>query len=555
MDNYAEQIVKRENTSSESTKKIGIIAAVIIICIILGLVFIFTIGTFISLIALILAAGAVYGSYILLEGLNVEYEYIMTNGELDVDKIIAKKKRKSLISIDLTKLEGFGKYSENIKVMIRCKFVYAVLSGALLLQSTDALSQTQRTMTVSELFSLVETGSRQLRAQKSEVDVAHHAISEAKSRRLPDVNASLSVSYNGNVLMTDRDFSNAKGITQPHFGNSFALEAQQMVYAGGAINTGIRLAELQKEQAETGVALSRSQQRFMALGQYLDLVKLSNGMKVYDSNIALTEKLIADIKAKHEEGIALRNDVTRYELQMESLKLGLRKLQDQRSVLNHQLCNTLGLTSDVVIMPDTAELKTASDNGNEADWQSRASVSSPLLRQSKLGVDMAQQQLRMAKSDLMPKVVVFATDNFSGPFTYDLPPIDNNFNIWYVGIGIKYSLSSLFKGNKTVRKAKAQIVQSNENHAVTAESVDNQMQQAYTLYRQSFVELRTQQKSVELAAQNYQVVSDRYMSQMALITDMVDASNIKLNAELQEVDARIGTIYAYYKMKYIAGEI
>ena len=97
--------------------------------------------------------------------------------------------------------------------MIRCKFVYAVLSGALLLQSTDALSQTQRTMTVSELFSLVETGSKQLRAQKSEVDVAHHAISEAKSRRLPDVNASLSVSYNGNVLMTDRDFSNAKGIT------------------------------------------------------------------------------------------------------------------------------------------------------------------------------------------------------------------------------------------------------------------------------------------------------------------------------------------------------
>lgn len=293
----------------------------------------------------------------------------------------------------------------------------------------------------------------------------------------------------------------------------------------------------------------------MALGQYLDLIKLSNGMKVYDSNIALTEKLIADIKAKHEEGLALRNDVMRYELQMESLKLGLRKLQDQRSVLNHQLCNTLGLTSDVVIMPDTAELKTASDNGNEADWQSRAAVSSPMLRQSKLGIDMAQQQLRMAKSDLMPKVVVFATDNFSGPFTYDLPPIDNNFNIWYVGIGIKYSLSSLFKGNKTVRKAKAQIVQSNENHAVTAESVDNQMQQAYTLYRQSFVELRTQQKSVELATQNYQVVSDRYMSQMALITDMVDASNIKLNAELQEVDARIGTIYAYYKMKYIAGEI
>lgn len=439
--------------------------------------------------------------------------------------------------------------------MIRCKFIYAVLSCALFFMSTDALSQTRCTMTLGELFSLVETGSRSLRASKAEVDVAHQAIAEAKSQRLPDISASLSVSYNGNVLMTDRDFTNARGITQPHFGNSFALEAQQVVYAGGAVNTGIRLAELQKEQAETGVALSRSRQRFMALGQYLDLVKLSNGMKVYGSNIALTEKLIADIKAKHEEGLALRNDVTRYELQMETLKLGLRKLQDQLSVLNHQLCNTLGLPSDVVIIPDTTELKAYADNTNEADWQNRAAVSSPLLRQSGLGVEMARQQLRMAKSELMPKVAVFATDNFSGPFTYDLPPIDNNFNIWYVGIGIKYSLSSLFKSNKTVRKAKAQIVQCNESHAVTAETVDNQMQQAYTLYRQSFVELRTQQKSVELATQNYQVVSDRYMSQMALITDMVDASNIKLNAELQEVDARIGTIYAFYKMKYIAGEI
>ncbi|CCY02451.1 outer membrane efflux protein [Prevotella sp. CAG:924] len=178
-----------------------------------------------------------------------------------------------------------------------------------------------------------------------------------------------------------------------------------------------------------------------------------------------------------------------------------------------------------------------------------------MLRQSRLGIDMAQQQVRMAKSELLPKVMVFATDNFSGPFTYDLPPVDNNFNIWYVGIGIKYSLSSLFKGNKTVRKAKAQLIESNQSHAVAAETVDNQMQQAYTLYRQSFVELRTQMKSVELAAQNYRVVNDRYMSQMALITDMIDASNIKLNAELEEVNARIGTIYAYYNMKFIAGEI
>lgn len=60
---------------------------------------------------------------------------------------------------------------------------------------------------------------------------------------------------------------------------------------------------------------------------------------------------------------------------------------------------------------------------------------------------------------------------------------------------------------------------------------------------------------MELARQNYQVVNNRYLNQLALITDMIDATNMKLDAELGEVDARINIAYAYYKMKYIAGQL
>ena len=74
-------------------------------------------------------------------------------------------------------------------------------------------------------------------------------------------------------------------------------------------------------------------------------------------------------------------------------------------------------------------------------------------------------------------------------------------------------------------------------------------------YQQTYVELETQRKSVELAQQNYDVMNARYLSQLALVTDMVDASNLKLNAELSEVDARINIVYAYYRKKYVAGEI
>lgn len=423
-----------------------------------------------------------------------------------------------------------------------------------MLCAADAAAQTQRSMTIDELFALVETGSKTLRMQKTGVDVAIRGIEEARSRRLPDINASLAASYNGNVLMTDRDFGNARGLSQPHFGNSFALEAQQVVYAGGAISSGIRLAELQRAQSENTVEMTRNQMRFIALGQYLELLKLENGIKVYDSNIALTEKLIADIKSRQAQGMALKNDVTRYELQMESLKLGKRRLEDQKSIMNHQLCNTIGLENTVVVPSMTLD-NMEDDNLMEKDLQAEAAGNSPQIRQAALGVKMAEQQLKLAKSEMLPKVAIVAADNFTGPFNYDIPPIDKNFNVWYVGVGVKYSISSLFKSNKSVRKAKEQLRQSHDTHAMAGEAVDNSMQQAYTMHRQAFAELHTQQKSVELAQQNYTVVNNRYLNQLALITDMIDASNIKLNAELQEINARINIAYTYYNIRYVAGSI
>ena len=292
----------------------------------------------------------------------------------------------------------------------------------------------------------------------------------------------------------------------------------------------------------------------MALGQYLDLFKIQNRVQVYEQNIALTRRLIDDIRAKQEQGMALKNDVTRYELQMETLRLGLRRLQDEQAILNHQLCNTLGL-NDVSILPDTTIVNAIFSQDSQQHWQQTALASSPQLEQSLLSTRMAEQQLRLAKSEMLPTVALVAADNLSGPFTYDLPPIDKNINYWYVGIGVRYSLSSLWKQDKKVRQAVTGVQRSHWQQQVVAESLDNQVQQAWTLWQQTYADLDTQRKSVQLARQNYQVVNERYLNQLALITDMLDASNIRLNAELQEVDARINIIYAYYKLKYIAGTL
>lgn len=57
--------------------------------------------------------------------------------------------------------------------------------------------------------------------------------------------------------------------------------------------------------------------------------------------------------------------------------------------------------------------------------------------------------------------------------------------------------------------------------------------------------------NVELANENYRLVSHRYENELALLTDLLDAAHTKLNADLSLADARINVLYHYYKMKYV----
>lgn len=189
-----------------------------------------------------------------------------------------------------------------------------------------AQAQTELRLSIDEMFRMIDQRNSSIKADRTAVEAAGEGIKAARSQRLPDISTQLNFSYIGNALLTDRDFGNGVGCKTPHFGNQFLLDVQQTIYAGGAIDAGVRLAELGAEQARLQLALSEQNQRFIALAQYLDLEKVAHREEVLSKNIVLTERLIANIREKQQQGVALKNDITRYELQLETQKLSLTKL-------------------------------------------------------------------------------------------------------------------------------------------------------------------------------------------------------------------------------------
>lgn len=113
MDTFKEYIVKKELTNSEKLSRlfIGIAAAALGSCL-----FMLTFGTTLQLLGLLAAALCLYGGWQMIVKFFVEYEYILTNYDLDIDKIINQSKRKRLCTIDLHKITEYGKIDESFEM-------------------------------------------------------------------------------------------------------------------------------------------------------------------------------------------------------------------------------------------------------------------------------------------------------------------------------------------------------------------------------------------------------------------------------------------------------
>lgn len=418
-------------------------------------------------------------------------------------------------------------------------------------EPAGATSDTLR-LTLTDVFTRIENENQTMSMLRTAQEGAEEGIKSAKNARYPEINAELNVSYIGDCFLTDRNFSNYTKAPSPHFGNGFTLEAQQVVYAGGAVNAAVKMAEHEGHMSEAVISKSRQGLRLMAAGEYLDLFRTDNSIKVYKENIALTTKLIEEINARREQGLALAADVTRYELRLEMLKLDLVRLQNTREIMNYRLVNSLGLPEETVISSILGDDEDMRDRSRQ-NWQEIAADASPEMKVSGIKADMALTRQKLVRSERLPKIAVVAYENFNGPITFEIPPIDKNLNLWYVGLGIRYNFSSLYKSGHKLKQAAIEVRQAEQAKNVTEENLRNDVQKAYADYMQSYVELETSEKSLQLADENYERIHDRYMEQLVLVTDMLDAFNMKLDAELGVSAANAEIQYRLCCLRYAAG--
>lgn len=111
-DVFMEQIVKKQKEGKDIVRNCAIIFAGLLLAAALFVLLMmpFPMRQYLGMIVFLILVGVIYYTWYIISGLNLEYEYIFTNGELDVDKISNRRKRKRMTTVRLSQAESFAAY-------------------------------------------------------------------------------------------------------------------------------------------------------------------------------------------------------------------------------------------------------------------------------------------------------------------------------------------------------------------------------------------------------------------------------------------------------------
>ena len=114
MDVFIEQIKSVRRTGKDNAKLILMAFGMFLVVVALLYILLF-IPLFKPFVAALVFL-ALYFSMKILSVQGIEYEYIITNGILDIDKIKGKAKRERIASVNCAKIEAAGEYNQNTHI-------------------------------------------------------------------------------------------------------------------------------------------------------------------------------------------------------------------------------------------------------------------------------------------------------------------------------------------------------------------------------------------------------------------------------------------------------
>ncbi|MFN8237859.1 MAG: TolC family protein [Chitinophagales bacterium] len=421
-----------------------------------------------------------------------------------------------------------------------------------------SFSQEVKKITLQEAFELAAQNSKQLQLDDLKTKALEIKKQQTQNAMLPGVGINVGyarlsdnieelppINFNGKETVLNKQILN-------QFNNRVSI--QQPVFQGLKHWNTLKALQLQKTAAGFDQEKDEQDIKLNVIQAYYNLFKLQQTGIMLDSNIAQTQVRVDDITKFKNAGIALNNDVMRAELQKTNLLVSKADVESAIDITNFNLCILLGLDVNTKIEVQNPNAVQYPDNTIQSllasSYTDRAELKAQDYRDK-----AADYQIKASKSAYMPTISAVGNGYYNNPNQRVFPPEAKFKATWDVGLSLSWNIMQLYTARAVVSDAKNQKAQLEQLTEQIKDGISMEVNSTYETVKVTLLKIDLAKRAVEQATENKRILDNRFTAQVALLSDVLEADQLLLQAQTNLLNAQADAAIAEYKLQRSLGKL
>lgn len=399
-------------------------------------------------------------------------------------------------------------------------------------------------LTLPEGLAIVTEKGRDVSLARAEQEVAHDAVTLARSPYLPWVDLYGRETWlryqpavktpQGVVAMSEEQYL------------SYGFKVTQLVYDFGKTTSSISASRSSAEAKDVNTVRVRNRSALEFIIAYLDLLEADKLLKVATDEVSRYESHRKDTEARYSTGVITRNEVLQARVLLSDSRQRLLSAENNRSFRASQVNSLLLRPLTGTVEAQEVEGTPAAGITLEEAWQ-EAENESPELKGIRAQIQAKKETVSAIRSEYLPNIYV------AGGYDYQKNRYQVHDDNWSVIAGINLNFSA---GGSTRAKV---LMGEGELRGLTVtgdkllDLVRLEVQRNYLEYQSSIQKVEVTEAAVAQAEENLRIQRLRYQEGVGTATEVLDAVTLLTTAQTNAWKAQYGVKRAEAGLLYVMG--
>ncbi|HOQ80963.1 MAG TPA: TolC family protein [Candidatus Cloacimonadota bacterium] len=415
-------------------------------------------------------------------------------------------------------------------------------------------------LSLNEAIDMAKKNNKQFLGQAEDVEMAEYLYQDVRGMLLPQISLNGSVqkskTYLPDVTQTGFSFNNVTsesnlastldklllpGKSTEEASIAAQLKAQQVLFSGGKLINGIKVAQKYRNLQKKTYELQEEQLVFDITKAYYELVLLNEVVNIQREALDLANSHFQRVQNLNKNGLVSEYDLLRADLEVSKLAPALEDIENKFAIAQTNFKRQIGeLSTDDLAFDDKLEKVTVPsltlDEAINSGLENRIE-----LYLSDLSVEMYQVKHNAEKGNYLPNVLLTADiTKFSSTKEFEIK--SENFGTQYsAGIVFQIPLFTGMSNNAKIQQTKHELKKAELGNMDAKDLIKLEITNNWQSLQTAVQQLNVQEKNIKTAEKGYEIANERYENNIGIQLEILDAQT-QLNG------AKVSYIQALYQL-------